>query len=616
MPTDSSECCRWLVTSSRLNKLDSLVFQKPAKAGFWFAFCSIFRYYLAMFNYDFLSSKWAVFCLLALVIFAVFGQAVWFDYVQLDEGILLVNNRFFISDISNVFEAFKHDINYPSNIAPYYRPMFILSFMLNAQVGSSPLAYHVGNILLHIIAVYFVFLFFRELGHKKEISLLASLLFAVHPAVTPVVAWVPGRIEAILAIFTLLSFILFIRFLKANDWRYLAGFFLSFTIALFTKEVAIALISVLLFYYLIHRKEAVDNRHRKSVIHALLGLAVIITVWFFVRRNIIAGAQITDLSFFQMIAALWSNYLATLLYLGKTILPFNLTALPVLESSTIVCGLIILVVLVIYWIVDKIKVLSVSALGILWFIAFLAPSLVSYYQPDRMVFFEHRLYLPLLGIIIFVAGSDWVNRLDFKKIKIIAPATAIVVLFSAFAFNYSGVYRDKMSFWQMAVADSPRSSIAHSNLATAYLIDGKTEEAMAEFEKTLELNPKEKRIHLLLGLFYLNQGMHDKAKMEFEKEIDTDPYQFVAYHGLGRIYAQKRNMKEAEKYFLKTVEINPDYVLARQDLVVLYFSQNKHPLAIAQLKELLRVQRPEAMNPKILKILETYAKEAAFQKGF
>ncbi len=582
-----------------------------------------------MFNYNFLSSKWAVFCLLALVIFAVFGQAVWFDYVQLDEDILLTSNRFFIGNLSNFFQVFKHDINYPSAVAPYYRPIFILSFMFNSQVGSSPLSFHIGNILLHIVAAYFVFLFFRELGHKKEISLFASLLFAVHPAVVPVVAWVPGRIEAILTIFTLLSFILFVRFLKTNDWRYLAGFFLFFTVALLSKEVAVSLIPVLLFYILIHQKSLTPLNGvspqviNRKVLVWLAGTAGIIIAWFFVRRNIIAEARITDLSFFEMIAALWSNSLAILLYLGKTILPFNLTALPVLGSSTLLYGFAVLAVVALYWVVGKIRghrmslgTFDVQMLGLIWFIAFLLPSLVNYYQPDRIVFFEHRLYLPLLGIIIFFAGSDLVNRLDFKKIRVLAPAAAIVVLFSVLAFNYSGVYKDKMSFWQTAVADSPQSSLAHSNLATAYLIDGKTEEAMAEFNETLKINPKEKRVHLLLGFFYLNQGMYDKAKIEFEKEIEIDRGQFVAYHSLGRIYAQKNNLKEAERYFLKTLEINPDYVLARQDLVVLYFSQNKHPLAVVQLKELLRVQRPEAMNPQILKILEIYAKEAALQKGF
>ena len=160
------------------------------------------------------------------------------------------------------------------------------------------------------------------------------------------------------------------------------------------------------------------------------------------------------------------------------------------------------------------------------------------------------------------------------------------------------------------------SSQSQKGLATAYLADGRTEEANERFAKILELNPQEKGIHLLLGLYYLDQEEYDKGKEELEKEIETDPNQFIAHHSLGRVYAQRNNYKEAEKYFLKTVEINPDYVLVRQDLVVLYFTQNKHPQAITQLKELLRIQKPEAMHPQILKILEIYAKETALQSGF
>ncbi len=581
-------------------------------------------YHLPMFNSDLLKSppspngfgrvnKWTVFCLLTLVVFAVFGQAIWFDYVQLDEGILLVNNHFFISKIANFFQVFKHDINYPSAVAPYYRPIFVLSFMLNSQISSSPLSYHVGNILLHIVAVFLFFGLLRELGTKRIVSVLFSVLFATHPAVTPVVAWVPGRIEAILAIFTLLSFIMFIRFLRTNDWRYLVSFLLSFTVAIFTKEVAIALLPVLLFFYLMHRKE----KGSEMLVTLLSGLVGIIIAWFFIRRSILAGAQITEMSFPQMLTVLWSNASAIFLYLGKTLLPFNLTVLPVLENSTLVYGFSALAVLAGSFIVSYLRHrkskdsdLRCQFLGLLWFLAFLAPSLISYNSSERMVFFEHRLYLPLVGILIFFASSGWMNRLDFKKLKNLGPALVIIILFSVFTLNYSGAYKDKMSFWQKAVADSPQSFQSHNGLATAYLIDGKTEEAVTEFTKTLEINPKAKRVHLLLGLYYLDQGQYDKAKAEFEKEIELDSRQFVAYHGLGRIYASKKNLKEAEKYFVKTLELNADYVLARQDLVVLYFSQNKHPQAIAQLKELLKTQRPEAMHPQILKILEIYSKES------
>ncbi len=566
-----------------------------------------------MFTSDILNSKWFVFCLLALVVFAVFGRAIWFDYVQLDEGVLLINNGFFISDISNIFEIFKHDVNYPSAVAPFYRPVFTLSLILNSQFGISSAAYHTGNLLLHLVATLTLFWLFRELGNSRNLSLAFSMLFAVHPIATSIVAWIPGRNDSILAIFTLLSFILFIRFLKNGSWRYLLGLFVAFAAALLAKEVAVGLIPVFVFYYLMSRKE----KGSELVATLFSGLIAILVVWFWIRESIINSARVAELSFVQILSVLWSNSASAILYLGKTILPFNLTVFPTLDGSTFVYGFVALAVMILFWIFSRTKIMSLSALGILWFVVFLIPSLISYDQAERMVFFEHRLYLPLVGIFIFLADSISTSaskRFDIWKYQSKLIMGLIIFLSAVLAFNYSGAYKNKAVFWQKAVADSPQASRAHSGLAVVYIMEGKMEEAEAEFNKALELNPREKRIHLLLGLSYLDQNLYDKAREEFEKEIEIDPNQFVAYHGLGRLYARGKNLKEAERYFLKTLEINPNYVLAHQDLVVLYFSQNKHPQAIAQLKELLKLQRPEAMHPQIKKIIETYAKETVLRQ--
>ena len=294
-----------------------------------------------MFVSKLLSNKWAIFCLLVILVLAVFGRTLWFNYVQLDEGILLENNKFFISDISNFFEVFKHDINYPSAVAPYYRPVFILSFMLNNQFGLGPLAYHAGNILLHILAVFAVFVLLRELGVKKSVSTFFSALFAIHPAVTPVVAWVPGRIEAILAIFTILSFVMFIRFLRTAHWLYLVGFLGSFAVAIFTKEVVLAILPILVFYYFMHKNE----KGSEMMVTLSSGLAAIIIGWFFVRKTVLASVQFADTPFSQMVSMFWSNSWAFILYLGKAILPFDLAVLPTPESSTLIYGFIALAII-------------------------------------------------------------------------------------------------------------------------------------------------------------------------------------------------------------------------------------------------------------------------------
>ena len=567
---------------------------------------SICAKFILFYMNNLLNNKWIIFCLITAGVFIVFGRAIWFDYVQLDEGVLLINNNFFISQISNLFEVFKHDINYPSAASPYYRPIFVLSFMINSQISSSPNIYHLGNLLLHSFAAFSVFILLLELGVKRNISVVFAGLFAVHPAVTPIVAWVPGRIEAILTIFTILSLVMFIRFLNSSNWRYLIGFLVFFTTALFTKEVVLASLPILLLYYLMNK----DKKDGETLITLFSGLAAIITAWFFIRKNILSN-QIEDLSVLEMLKVFVSNSSAYILYLGKTILPFNLTVLPVFESFDLIYGLIVLAILFFLLFIGRSRFLKWGLLGLIWFFSFLAPSLVSYNLPEKMIFFEHRLYLPIVGIFIFLAG--FLQVLSIKLRKIWPIVAGVAVLFLILAYNYSGSYKNKTEFWQKAVADSPRLAEAHNGLATVYLTDGKIPEAMAEFSNTLDLNPKTRRAHLLLGLYYLDKEKYEEAKSEFEKEIETDPKQFIAYHNLGRIYAQRKNMKEAEANLLKAVELSSNYVLARQDLVVLYFSQNKHKEALTHLKELLKIQRPEAMHPQILEILEIYGKEAALQ---
>ena len=456
-----------------------------------------------MFNYNLLSSppspngfgrvnKLVVLCLLMLIVFAVFGQAIWFDYVQLDEGTLLVNNHFFISKITNFAEVFKHDINYPSAVAPYYRPMFILSFMLNSQfdklmagqISSSPLAYHVGNLLLHIIAAFFVFGLLRELGTKRFASFLFSVLFAIHPAVTPVVAWVPGRIEAILAIFTLLSFIMFIRFLRTSDWRFLLGFLLSFTVAIFTKEVAVALLPILIFYYLMHRKE----KGGEMLVTLASGLVGVIVAWFFIRRNIMAGVQVNDLSFYQILAVLWSNSLAIFLYLGKTLLPFNLTVLTILENSQLAYGFIILAVLVSYWFFRKIQIISLSAFGIIWFLVFLLPVLTFLGGVGENVLSERYFFGPSIGFS-FLLASLFSRALATPRIGKLGALLALSFLLIISWLSVSPrnlEWRDNITLYTKTLRQNPDSHIVRRELAAIYIEQGDLEKGKREFEEILK----------------------------------------------------------------------------------------------------------------------------------
>ena len=63
-----------------------------------------------------------------------------------------------------------------------YRPLTVLSFKLNFIAGQlDPKSYHVTNVVLHGVASGLVFALAHSLFGSTSQSLLASLLFAVHP---------------------------------------------------------------------------------------------------------------------------------------------------------------------------------------------------------------------------------------------------------------------------------------------------------------------------------------------------------------------------------------------------------------------------------------------------
>ena len=125
---------------------------------------------------------------------------------------------------------------------PYYRPTFSIFQMICWQLfQASPPGWHLMNILVHMLAVYFVFLIAERLSKDLKLAAIASLLFAIHPLRTESVAWICGISDPFLAIFLLPSFYLYIRYREEGRTSLLFGALGLFLFAAFTKEPAVAL---------------------------------------------------------------------------------------------------------------------------------------------------------------------------------------------------------------------------------------------------------------------------------------------------------------------------------------------------------------------------------------
>jgi tetratricopeptide (TPR) repeat protein len=130
-----------------------------------------------------------------------------------------------------------------------YQPIASLSFgMEYAIFGPNPKAYHLTNLVLHIINVLLVFFFLLALFKDQMLALVVAMLFAIHPYQTEVVAWISTRSTLLYSTFLLIALNIFTRQVerKEKDFKTYSFAFIFFALACFTKSAAIVFPFVLI----------------------------------------------------------------------------------------------------------------------------------------------------------------------------------------------------------------------------------------------------------------------------------------------------------------------------------------------------------------------------------
>ncbi|CAI5771881.1 protein O-mannosyl-transferase TMTC4 isoform X1 [Podarcis lilfordi] len=170
-----------------------------------------------------LPAHWAK-SVVGLLSFICFANSYNGDFV-FDDSEAIINNKDLRAE-TPLGELWHHDFwgsKLSSNTShKSYRPLTVLTFRINYLLagGFYPLGFHVVNIILHCaISVLIVDVFSillgglqytskgRRLNFVPKSSLLAALLFAVHPVHTECIAGIVGRADLLCALFFLLSFL-------------------------------------------------------------------------------------------------------------------------------------------------------------------------------------------------------------------------------------------------------------------------------------------------------------------------------------------------------------------------------------------------------------------------
>ncbi|MFA5183953.1 MAG: glycosyltransferase family 39 protein [Patescibacteria group bacterium] len=386
---------------------------------------------------------WRPYLVILVLGFLLYGRTIFFDFTYLDDNSLILENYPIISSFRNIGAVFSQDVFFGADKF-YYRPLLNLSFMIDAAIaGALPAIFHLSNILWHVLAASLVFSLFLKERRPRHLAFFLALIFLVHPVMSQAVAWIPGRNDSLLAVFVLVSFLSFLSFSERPRLGAYIAYLLFFLAALLTKETAIFLPILVVFYFLFITPNKVSLADRWLLV---IGSAATGFLWFLARHFALGGETTNYIAAGRNI---FQNAPALLVYIGKLVWPFNLAVFPILADSRLFYGALALPALIIAWWRSRSARHIYFVFGSLWFMLFLLPSFIRVSGlPD---FLEHRLYLPFIGFLIFLAELAWFNNLDFSRKNVKMISAALLLVLAGVTWQHSALFRDRLTFWQAAV---------------------------------------------------------------------------------------------------------------------------------------------------------------------
>ncbi len=420
------------------------------------------------------------YALLVFLPFFVFIKTVSFEFIDFDDVSIIVNNSQLLGSIKNIGLAFTTDA-FLSSHGDFYRPLQTVSYFLDALIGGErPLIYHLTNLIYHLLTVIAVYNLLRLLHIRNLSALFASLVFSVHPLLASAISWIPSRGDLLFTLFGLQLLINFIKFYRTGKvaWLLLSCFW--FLLSIFCKETAVLLPALPLLYMLL--LDGGKIRWKKSIPFFLACVASSL-LFFWLRGKVVISLPP---DFIVGIKPFMNNLPAIPIFFGKFFVPIGLSTMPLFNSVAVVIGFLLLAIGLWMVIQSAKKKDWLVPFGFVWFILFIVPPLFFklYYSKYLLEYYEHRSYMPVVGLIVILAFMlDKVSR--DAKAYVGVPVAAILVL-TFIASSHSDDFKNSMAFFgRAAELDNPGAANKRGEL---YYGQKDVNSALADFERAIDVS--------------------------------------------------------------------------------------------------------------------------------
>ena len=548
-------------------------------------------------------------CALAIVLaMLVYFRAVDFPFVYDDLAQIVSNSH--IQSWHYVPQYFTEHLwsqmgeDLPNN---YYRPLFLLWMLINFKFfGLHPAGWHIAAILLHAAVTAAVYVIAGRELKDKIAGGIAALIFAAHPVHVEAVAWVSGINEPEFALFALIAVFCYFRWRDGGGKKWLAFSLLGFSLSLLSKETAVVLPAMILFYEWRRRDGTEATARLRRTLIVVAPYAALDAAYLAVRAIALKGIapnvgnhataasvalSIPSASWFYLSKLIWPSSLSVFYSFSFVTTPGLVSfALPLLGLVAAGVGLFQLAR----------RVTGVAAAS-MWMLIPLLPPLLALARFDaRDLVHDRYLYLPSVGFAMLLALL--IRQMNFGGRKLfrlpLAQSAALLLLVAslgAATVVQSQYWSSDLALYRRGVEIAPRNPLALDQLAKLLSNRQDYDAAGQYFVRALEADPDDYRSLMSYGVMLSYQDDYDRAIAYLQRAIHLHPNAGMPYFFLGVSQLGKRQLSEAEHSFREAIELVPGKVRQHYALGVALEEQGRLPEArsefLAEIEVISQVYR-------------------------
>jgi protein O-mannosyl-transferase len=502
-----------------------------------------------------------------------------------------------------------------------YRPLSLVMFAGVYQfAGDNPLPYHCLNILLFACCVVLLFVFLNTLfaGKKTAVAFIASLLFALHPIHTEVVANVKSCDELLCFFFAFLCLNVFAAYSKTGKIYLLFCGALCFFLSLLSKETVITFVAIIPLIFFFYKKESAKRSVAvgvTTVVTAVSFLALRFSVLHFYHADLTGITNVIDNALAKEGLPLDSRLATAILisgnYLKLLVVPYPLTSdysfnsIPYTDFSDprVLLSLGIYIFLIVFSIKRFLKDRSdpfafaifffLLSLSLFTNILFLLGTLMA----ERLMFFPSVGFCLLIALIAerLAGGTKTENTALLRNQKVAWAIIPVYIIYALLTFNRNSDWTDNLTLYSSDVKKSPDNSRLNTFIGAELFSNAinekndlvkqkQTEEAIKYLSRALEIYPGNSEADNDLGSAYYSTGNYQQAIICLKKAVKINPIYELAYYNLGLNYKKLKQYDSAILCLRQAIALDPNSIAAHEDLGLAFLYKQNYDSAEAHLK--------------------------------